>query len=68
MIPLNLNGIMTSFWKAEVDTPTYEVWTPENPFAAAGTKREIAREVELCWIQNRSQKFEELSYPGMIYS
>ncbi len=23
MIPLNLNGIMTIFWKAEVDSPTY---------------------------------------------
>ncbi len=22
-IPLNLNGIMTIFWKAEVDSPTY---------------------------------------------
>ena len=25
MIPLNLNGIMAIFWKAEVDSPTYEV-------------------------------------------
>ena len=23
MIPLNSNGIMTNFWKAEVDSPTY---------------------------------------------
>ena len=23
MIPLNLNGIMTIFWKAEVDSPMY---------------------------------------------
>ncbi len=23
MTPLNLNGIMTIFWKAEVDSPTY---------------------------------------------